>query len=135
MTKNPQADSVQRRKSLFARYCLDPSYSSPSRTFRHLPFDADVYDVGKMTEDDINRLNELAVQAVINVTVKDESVYAPDRQHSSLLFDPRNPETMRNFYINDKGYHGGGYNGVLYKPGHEQSLVHWFGQMQGIRPQ
>ncbi len=25
--------------------------------------------------------------------------------------------------------------GVLYKPGHEQSLVHWFGQMQGIRPQ
>lgn len=89
---------------------FNPSYSLPSRTFSHLPFDADVYDVGKMTADDMDRLNELAVQAVINVTVKDELVYALDWQHSSLLFDPRKPETMRNFYVNDKRYHGGGYN-------------------------
>jgi len=71
-----------------------------------------IYDRIKNIEmfDNIENMEKLISNAFINCTRQGERIYALDWQHSAFLYDPRNPDEQRSFFVKDDRYFGGGYN-------------------------
>lgn len=76
------------------------------------PFDIKVpyaiYGIEKMTEPQIDYMENIAKQIFARIT--DGKIYALDWQHSALLYDPRDPDEQKDFWVADERYIGGGYN-------------------------
>lgn len=68
-----------------------------------------VYAIRIADETHHARVAPLITRAFINCTVPGEKLYALDWQHSSFLFDPRDPRQMESEYVEDSRYFGGGY--------------------------
>lgn len=51
-----------------------------------------VYDISKMTDEQIDLLYELAPQALTNCLQPGYQLYSIDWNHSVVLYDPRNPQ-------------------------------------------
>lgn len=68
-----------------------------------------VYGIRMAVENHYAQLAPLITQTFINCTAPGEKLYALDWQHSSFLFDPRDPRQMESIYVEDPRYFGGGY--------------------------
>lgn len=65
-----------------------------------------VYDISEVDD----RFDDKAItNSFIRCLNSEEKMYALDWHHSCFLFDPRDPEQMKSFYVEDSNYHGGGY--------------------------
>ena len=89
------------------------SYRGDSMT-SDLPFEIEgnfaVYKIEKMSDSQIDSMQDMIREAFVSVTEKDKRMYALDWQHSAFLFDPRNREEQKSFWKEDERYFGGGYN-------------------------
>ena len=92
----------------------------PSCTYRghsmtsDLPFEIEgnfaVYGIEKMSDSQIDSLQNMIREVFVSVTDKGKRMYALDWQHSAFLFDPRNKEEQKSFWKVDNRYIGGGYH-------------------------
>jgi len=92
-----------------------PSYEYKGHSFAvPLPFQMPepyaVYGIGDMTEEQVDLLNENMREILIRITAPGQKIYALDWQHSSFLFDPRNPAEMCDQTVPDEHAPGGSYN-------------------------
>ncbi len=80
----------------------------------NLPFEIEgsfaVYGIDKMSDAQIDLMDEIIREAFISATQEDERMYALDWHHSTFLFNPRNIEEQKSFWKEDDRYWGGGYN-------------------------
>lgn len=67
-----------------------------------------VYSVSKMTAKQIDVMEKTAWE--IFARISDGNTYALDWQHSALLYDPRDPDEKRDFWVDNENYWDGGYN-------------------------
>ena len=89
------------------------SYRGHSLTV-DLPFEIEgnfaVYGIEKMSDSQIDSMQDMIREVFVSVTEKGKRMYALDWQHSAFLFDPRNKEEQKNFWKEDNRYFGGVYN-------------------------
>jgi len=87
---------------------------NPSINKSVLPFELNcnyqIYDISKLTEKNIDDMDDIITNILIKCTEETETVYALDWQHSSFKFNPRNKEEQKSIYVKDDKYFGGGYN-------------------------
>lgn len=69
-----------------------------------------VYSIEDMTTEQINKMEEISKEIFIRLTPEGGRVYALDWNHSSLLYDPRDPDDQKDFFQEDARYMHGGYN-------------------------
>lgn len=74
-----------------------------------------VYDISKMTQEQIEQMDGLVMSAFIRCAGEGGRMYALDWQHSGFWFEPGNPEDRKSVWVEDKNYTGGGYD--AYFPG------------------
>lgn len=74
-------------------------YPSSDKNTPFLPFSLSrqfaVYDIAKMTDEQIISLYDMAPAAFLNCLQEEGQLYFFDWQHNLLLYDPRNPENCR----------------------------------------
>lgn len=79
-----------------------------------VPFDIKqphcVYGIAGMTEEQMDKMEDISKKIFTRLTPEGGKVYALDWQHSSLLYDPRNPDEQKDFWQDDARYEHGGYN-------------------------
>ena len=89
------------------------SYRGHSLT-SHVPFHIEgnfaVYAIEKMSDSQIDSMQDIIREILVSVTKEDGRVYALDWQHSAFLFHPKNKEEQESFFKEDDRYGGGGYN-------------------------
>lgn len=93
---------------------------NPSCSYRghsmdaELPFEIDlpysVYSIENMTEEQVDKMDELIRNCLIICTDKRKEWYALDWQHSAFKFYPDNIEEQKSIRVDNKNYFGGGYN-------------------------
>lgn len=73
-----------------------------------------VYDISRMIGERLevlcDVLEDISKEIFARVTPEGGRVYALDWQHSAFLYDPRDPEEQKDFWVEDARYWGGGYN-------------------------
>lgn len=96
-------------KLKFQPSCADVNHSMTS----NVPFEIDgnfaVYAIDKMTDNQIEAMEKIILDVFISLTETDKRIYALDWQHSSFLYNPRNPEEQKTFWQEDKRYLHNGY--------------------------
>lgn len=79
----------------------------------NLPFEIKgnfaVYGIDKMTDEQIDSMDEIIRGIFVSITGKDRRMYALDWQHSAFLFHPDNQDEQQNLWKQDDSYWGGGY--------------------------
>lgn len=92
----------------------------PDITYTHsfesnIPFIIDddyaVYNVEKMDDDTIDKMDSIIKNIFIHITKEDERIFALDWQHSAFLYNPRNEDEQKFIKVEDADfYNGKGYN-------------------------
>ena len=89
-----------------------PSYEDKGHSFRvQLPFQIPerhaVYAIEQMTEAQCDLLRERMRECFIRITEPGQKIYALDWQHSSFLYDPRNPDEQESIHVQNARYPNG----------------------------
>lgn len=92
----------------------------PDTTYTHsfdsnVPFEIDddyaVFNLEKMDDDAIEKMDSIIKNIFIDVTKEDERIYALDWQHSAFLYNPRNEDEQKFIKVEDtEFFNGEGYN-------------------------
>lgn len=69
-----------------------------------------VFGIADMTAAQLDKTESISKEIFARVTPGGGRVYALDWQHSALLYDPRDIEEQKDFWVDDERYDGGGYN-------------------------
>lgn len=69
-----------------------------------------VYDISKITDEQLDKMQLLITKAFRNCTTRDSQMYALDWQHSAFRFHPHNENDRKDLRVEDERYHGGGYH-------------------------
>lgn len=69
-----------------------------------------VYGIAGMTGEQMDKMESISKEIFARLTPAGGRVYALDWQHSSLLYDPRDPDEQKDFRHDDERYNNGGYN-------------------------
>ena len=89
------------------------SYKGHSMT-SDLPFEIEgdfvVNGIEKMSDSQIDSMQNMIREVFVSVTDKGKRMYALDWQHSAFLFDPRNKEEQKSLWKEDNRYIGGRYH-------------------------
>ena len=94
---------------------FNPTHNSQGHSMTsNLPFHIEgnfaVYGIEKMSDTQIDSMEEIIREIFVSVTKEGRQMYALDWQHSAFLFNPRNKEEQKSFWKEDNRYLGGGYN-------------------------
>ena len=75
-----------------------------------MPFDINVafsvYGIEKMSDSQIDGMGDIIRKIFIEATKENERIYALDWEHSSFLYDPRNPDEQKSVWVDDARYFG-----------------------------
>lgn len=92
---------------------------APSSKYRGHSFDVplpfqigrsySVYAVENMTDGQLDLLGDTIRRIFVRLTKAGQRIYALDWQHSSFLYDPRDPSEQQSCVVKDAGYMGGEY--------------------------
>lgn len=69
-----------------------------------------VFGIADMSEEQLDRMERVSREIFVRVTPEGGKVYALDWQHSASLYDPRNPDEQKSFWVNDGSFNGEGYD-------------------------
>lgn len=69
-----------------------------------------VFGIADMSNEQLDKMEIVSREIFARVTPAGGRVYALDWQHSVSLYDPRNPDEQKDFWVEDARYWGGGYN-------------------------
>ncbi len=78
-----------------------------------MPFDINldfsVYAIENMSNEQIDAMGDTIRKILIEATGENGRIYAPDWEHSSFLYNPRNSDEQKSVWVDDARYFGGGY--------------------------
>ena len=103
-------DNTEQYKAVWDKVYSELGFAPGMREI--IPFDIKVphavYGIEDMTEAQIDLMENIAKEMFARIA--DGRMYALDWQHSALLYNPRDLDEQRDFWVDDESYIGGGYN-------------------------
>lgn len=69
-----------------------------------------VYTIDKMTDEQIDAMQEQIISVFAKAGAKGRRMYALDWNHSAFLFDLENPDDRKSVRVEDGSFPGGGYD-------------------------
>lgn len=106
----PQYDEVWKR--VYNELHFKPGMNESKPFTFEMPYC--VYDISAMEGEGFDALDDkletISKEIFARITPEGGRVYALDWHHSASLYDPRDPEEQKDFWVEDARYLGGGYN-------------------------
>ncbi len=101
-------------EKVFKQFGFKPDCTVRTHNFSvSMPFDINVafsvYGIEKMSDSQIEGMDDIIRKIFIEATKENERIYALDWEHSSFLYDPRNPDEQKSVWVDDARYFGGGF--------------------------